>query len=462
LLPDAVGDERRLRRALPGEHRQREERHQRDGEGGRPQGVRGGRRLRLRQQVVGEERQQHADHTGHHQREAAGQGGVEERQVQQGRVRQLDLGGVLEVLELRAQGQQEEDGTHGIERDQGLAPAGPRLPQDRRHAHRDQHHQRQPEERGLLGRVRCQVTAEPEPAGQRTRRVFQEGADVLGVVSLVEAGAAEGLRPGEVHIERVRQQRPGDRGRHAQPGEHGGQRRPGRRAAVRQQRPGAEEDPAGQRGEEQALGGDGEADRHQDAQDEPVPQPATRLGQLEDPPQHQRGDPAGGPIQVAVGVRDEAGGEAAEQAAQGGGDRPVHEMAAEEEIPGERRGGEVEGEDRREADLRAGQDGQRREQHRVDGDRGVGGQVDADRRVHHVGEERVGAVPERVDAVAQQPLEERLISRVLGDHLPGRVLPQPDGHVAGEGQRDDRDEQMRAPGSAAAAGRGFDRRIGGL
>ena len=280
--------------------------------------------------------------------------------------------------------------------------------------------QREAEERVLLGRVRGQrrCPARPTPASDR-RGNAPYAAMSSEWITRVEAGAVEPLRPDEVQPERVRQQHPGDHRGDPEPAQEVGQRRPRLGPGGRVQRPDGEEHAERERGEEQPLGGDGEGDRDQHAEDHAVAQPVPGPAQREHPPDQQRHQPAGGPVQVGVGVRDHAGGEADEQAADPGGQPAADQMPGEQPVPGQRGGGEVEGEDHQEGGRRPDQVRQRGEDHRVHGDRGVDREVDPVRDVDQVREERVRPVGERVPAEGQQPLEERLVAGVDRDGAAG-------------------------------------------
>ena len=272
-------------------------------------------------------------------------------------------------------------------------------------------------------------------------------------IERVEAGAVEALRPGEVQPERVRQQHPGDqRGdRRARAGRAAARRgpRPGGPAAAprRRGRPAsaravkkspsaaiekatATSTPSSTPSRSQRPGGAARTRRQiSSGTSQPAVQFRWALACDTMPGEKPMKSP---PTAAASGLRDQVPGE--------------------QPVPGDRGGGQVEGEDHQERRGRPDQVRQRREDHRVHGDRGVDREVHPVRDVDQVGEERVLPVGERVPAEGQQPLEERLVAGVDGDRPAVRVPPQPAGHpgTPGRGRPPPRAGRRGGPGGRRA------------
>ena len=190
--------------------------------------------------------------------------------------------------------------------------------------------------------------------------------------------------------------------------------------------------------------------------------PGRRPGAAGPPPDDRRDQPLRGHVQVAVGLRDHARGEAAERrrrarrraggpAASGRSSR--YQATA---VPARFRAtssAKVTG--------APNSSGDRGEEHAEHDDRGVGHQVDPVGRVEPVGEQaEVAEQGARVDG--QEPLVERLVVGVERERPGGRVGPQPVGEPAGEQP----EEQAAASRSARwrragrpAAGRRRDRAV---
>ncbi len=166
---------------------------------------------------------------------------------------------------------------------------------------------------------------------------------------------------------------------------------------------------------------------------------------------------------MAVGVRDDARPEAAEQTADERAEAVVHEVAGKHPVPRSGGGGEAEHRDQHEHGSRADPRGQRRERDRQPEQARVGHQVDAARRVELGREERVVAVREDADGMRQHPLEKPLIRAVRPGRQRGRALPQAHRHRVRQDDEDrDRQEVDRVERhlrrlhvvAACAAGRG--------